>query len=491
MKLVLPRKNLDEIRSYRFFTDVTAPAIATTFDAEFWRTQVPRICQSDPAIWHAIVSFGSVHENYVSETPTAFTKNLFAIQQFNASIRCLTDLKSSNYNDKWRALVVSTIFTCVCSLEALEGQARMHLEAGCKLLQEIEHENQARGRSKAARTKPQDSSTVAPVSFSSISAIIRGLQIREQALNRGGISNVPTLITQHESFSMWRYYSAPCTPPFLTANSLSQANRAAESLMNGLVYFMQKHADEIKDLLVGKGDAKLLESVVSKQKPEMRCFQEIGKAIGSFEAETEAGGGFAILKEVGERQLEKSLLTLKLYHETIRYILLQDPDEPDMMKRYAKLPAMGMRIVELADQVLGLTEAETRSGKPSEPGPPTSSPLFIVAHSGFTQEARRRAIRLLKRPHMPGMWDTLLSASLAEAIMAREEEAAYEDHLRSVAEGTPTRPQGTSEDVPVNPLHRIFSITLSLTGRKEATVVLRTWQEWINGIPGRQSVVRW
>ena len=38
LRATLPRKNDQELRSYRFFLDVTAPAIASVFDAEFWLT---------------------------------------------------------------------------------------------------------------------------------------------------------------------------------------------------------------------------------------------------------------------------------------------------------------------------------------------------------------------------------------------------------------------------------------------------------------------
>ncbi|KAF7556441.1 hypothetical protein G7Z17_g1421 [Cylindrodendrum hubeiense] len=497
-RLALPPKSLNEIRSYQFFINVTARSIATTFDAEFWRTEIPRICQSDPAIWHAIVSFGSVHESYITAKPTTYTKNMFAMQQFNASIRCLTDPESSNYTNKWRAMVVSTIFTCVCHLEGLEEQARIHLRAGCRLLREIEYEEtkaklnehwQPQGN--ADHVKVQTStSTMAPISFSSISSILTGFQIRAQALNRGGILEFPTLISHHDSFSVWRYYTAPYTRPYLTARNLRQANRAIESLMNSTIFFMQKYAEKIKDLLTGKGGAELLESLSQKQEPEVRCFREISKAIRSFETELVTVEGVR-LNDTAKRPLKIGLLTLNLYHKTIRFILLKDPEEPDTMKRYALLPQMETSIIKLAGQILDLIEGDGSGTHSFDPIPPTSGPLFIVAHSGFTQETRRQAVRLLKRPQMIGLWDSGLSAKLAEAIMAREETVAYEDRLRKVVEGEAVPETRRDEDILVQPLYRIFSITMSITGRREATIVMRTWQEWMHGKSGQRSVVNW
>ncbi|KAL2670274.1 hypothetical protein Neosp_014741 [[Neocosmospora] mangrovei] len=432
-RLVLPPKNLEEIRSYRFFIEVTAPAIATTFDSEFWRLELPRICQSDPAIWHAAVSFGCVHESYMSASPDQKAKSTFAVQQFNASVKCLT---APTYTDRWRALVVSAIFTCVCHFEGLQDQARIHLRAGYKLLQEIQQEEDARWNRKSRSSSSSESAaSISPVSLSSISSILTGFHISEQALSRGGISDLPMLISRHDSFTEWRTYTAPSKMPYLTIENLTRASRASESLLNGLVLFMQRHANQIKDIFLGIGDAGLMESIALKQEPETRCFAEVSRAMQLFQNEVDAKETEAS-DYLAESWVNKILLTLKLYQGTSRFILLKDPDESDLVRRHAGLPAAAMRLVKLAEEILNV--GEESHDKPLVPSPSTSTPLFILAHSGLTQETRRRAIELLKRPKMVGIWDTLLSARIGEAIMEREKSAAYEDQLRKVTEGTLT-----------------------------------------------------
>lgn len=465
--------------------EVTAPAIATTFDSEFWRLELPRICQSDPAIWHAAVSFGCVHESYLSASPDQHAKSTFAVQQFNASVKCLT---APTYTDRWRALVVSAIFTCVCHFEGLQDQARIHLRAGYKLLQEIQQEEEARGNRKSRPSSSSEpAASISPISLSSISSILTGFQISDQALSRGGISDVPMLISRHDSFTEWRTYTAPSKTPYLTIENLTRASRASESLLNGLVFFMQRHANQIKDIFLGTGDVGLMESIALKQEPEIRCFAEISRAIQSFQVhvrEAEASDYLA------DSWVNRTLLTLKLYQGTSRFILLKDPDEPDLVKRQAGLPAAGMRLIELAEEILNLS-GESHD-KLLVPSPPTSTPLFILAHSGLTQQIRRRAIKLLKRPKMVGMWDTVLSARIVEAIMEREKSAAYEDQLRRVEEGT-LAPEMMDRDAdsPVEPLHRIFNMTLVMEGRRRARLSLRTWQDWIRGQAGEQRVIEW
>ncbi|RSL86878.1 hypothetical protein CEP52_015687 [Fusarium oligoseptatum] len=463
------------------------PPIATTFDSEFWQLELPRICQSDPAIWHAAVSFGCVHESYLSTSSDQHAKSTFAMQQFNASVKSLT---APTYTNRWRALVVSTIFTCVCHLEGLQDQARIHLRAGYKLLKEIQKEEDARWiRKSRPSSSSEPAASISPISLSSISSILTGFQISDQALSRGGISDVPMLISQHDSFTEWRSYTAPSKMPYLTIENLTRASRASESLLNGLVIFMQRHANQIKDVFLGTGDAGLMESIALKQEPETRCFAEICRAIQLFQNEVDVREAEAS-DSLPDSWVNKALLTLKLYQETSRFILLKDPDEPDLVKRHARLTAAGMKLLELAEEILNL--GEESHDKPLVPSPPTSTPLFILAHSGLTQKIRRRAIKLLKRPKMVGMWDTVLSARIGEAMMEREKSAAYEDQLKRVEEGT-LAPEMMERDADslVDPLHRIFNMTLVMEGRRRARLSLRTWQDWIRGQAGEQRVIEW
>ncbi|KGO38063.1 hypothetical protein PEXP_080790 [Penicillium expansum] len=67
----LPDKNSKELRSFHFFVDVTAPSLGAAFNSTFWKTEIPRACHLDDAIWHAIISLASAHESSVSTVPVA------------------------------------------------------------------------------------------------------------------------------------------------------------------------------------------------------------------------------------------------------------------------------------------------------------------------------------------------------------------------------------------------------------------------------------
>lgn len=113
LKLVLPRQSPEEVRSYSFFLQVTAPSLAGSFYTDFWLSELPRVCLSDPAIWHAVVSLGSAHEDFNFAENGQESQNLFSLKQFNLSIQCLTEPQTPRHADRWRALIVSTIFAYI------------------------------------------------------------------------------------------------------------------------------------------------------------------------------------------------------------------------------------------------------------------------------------------------------------------------------------------------------------------------------------------
>jgi hypothetical protein len=117
LKLILPRQNPEEVRSYNYFLQVTAPSLSGAFYADFWLVEVPRVCLSDAAIWHAVVSLGAAHEDFAENG--LGSRSIFALKQFNSSISCLTESRSPRHADRWRALVVSAIFTYVCTIKGL------------------------------------------------------------------------------------------------------------------------------------------------------------------------------------------------------------------------------------------------------------------------------------------------------------------------------------------------------------------------------------
>ncbi|KAG8674050.1 hypothetical protein FPOAC1_000013 [Fusarium poae] len=465
LKLILPRQNPEEVRSYNYFIQVTAPSLSGAFYADFWLVEVPRVCLFDAAIWHAVVSLGAAHEDY-SENGLG-SRSIFALKQFNSSIRCLTESRSPRHADRWRALIVGTISTYVCTIKGLHDQTRIHLQAVCSLLRELQSKTLKKG-------KLQETTVLLiPVSVAPIQSILTNLELLTNALENGGMTGNPALLSQNKVLNAWRSYTAPQSSLRLSPEDVDQAYRAAESLMSGLVLFSQEHAKQLLDVQTGKSGLEGLSMLATRQEAHTRCFNEIKKAISMFQHEIARSSGRTT-------QLEAhTILPLHLYHTSNRLLFIQDPDEPDLDNRQLALPSLYTTVVNLAEQIMNLDPSKTRKVSYTQQ-------LFLVAHSGIGQSTRQRAVSLLRRPRLEGGWDSLISASLAEAIMDREKEAAFE---YKVEQGLKTETVGTrGEDS--DPMFRIFNITFAFTEGRKARVVLRTWWEKLNNIAGQARVIQ-
>ncbi|KAH6953613.1 hypothetical protein DER45DRAFT_528184 [Fusarium avenaceum] len=466
LKLILPRQNPEEVRSYNYFLQVTAPSLSGAFYADFWLDEVPRVCLSDAAIWHAVVSLGAAHEDFAENG--LGSRSIFALKQFNSSIRCLTESRSPRHADRWRALVVSAIFTYVCTIKGLHDQMRIHLQAGCNLLRELQTKP-------PKQDQPQETTVLSvPISIAPIQSILTNLELLTTALDNGGIAGNPTLLSQNNVLHAWRSYTAPRSSPRLSPEDVDQAYRAAESLMGGLVLFSQENAKPLLDLQTGKSGVEVLSMLAARQETHTRCFNEIRKAISMFEHDIARSSGRAT-------QLEAhTILPLRLFYNSNRLLFIQDPDEPDSNKRHLALPSLYATVVDLAEQIMNLDPTKTRRVSYTQQ-------LFLVAHSGIGQSTRQRAVDLLRRPRMEGGWDSLISASLAEAIVDREKEAAWEYKLKHGLDIETVETGGDDSD----PMFRIYNITFAFTGAREARVVLRTWWEKLNDFAGRAIAIQW
>lgn len=232
--------------------EVTAPSVAGALQTDFWLLEIPRVCHSDPAIWHATVSLGAAHEAYVSGRPLVTTASSFALEHFNLAIAALMEAGSSA--EWWRALTASTIFTCICVLDGQLEQARLHFRSGCKLLGALQATTLSTsaegGQPKRAIVCAASELSKAPVSISSIRSMLISFEMVEAKLDRGKISEPPALLSDDDNYGMWKSYTVPWMPPghgrYLSSQTLSKAILAAGSLFMNLIIDSLVHAKETK-----------------------------------------------------------------------------------------------------------------------------------------------------------------------------------------------------------------------------------------------------
>jgi hypothetical protein len=523
MALVNPSGNAQEMRSFRYFMDVTAPSIAGSFDVKFWLEEIPQACQADPAVWHAIVSLGSVYEHHATWALTGHEplKNDFALQQFNTSIRLLAALPSSPAN-KWRTLVVSVIFTCICVLESLWDEARVHFRYGYTLLLELQTEPGSRvenlpigdlnleageeiyGSTEGESTDglvQRNTDFESPVSLDSLKCILSAFELREYAIFNS-VLRMPTILSDKDLYRAWQHYTVPSEPSGenLTTENLFHANRAAQSLTNSLVVFSQDNAKELATLYQAAthegATQDLLNFMLAKRTPLLVCFSKIAKAIEIFreelgpESQAETWGP---RKAHDRAQLRLAFLTLCLYHEINR--LTMDWQETEFQQGTIAISSVSCaHVLDLAEEAESLHSILRTwgGGKPTPPAAPIIFPALMVVFMGKSWDERRRALRIVQRPRLEGFLENAMSVSLSTAIMDRELEIEMEmaaELAQASGEAMPTEDELLQARV--NPIYKVTQTSFEFTGRRRARLELRTLYEVTSELPGKTVDVEW
>ncbi|RYP60368.1 hypothetical protein DL770_010006 [Monosporascus sp. CRB-9-2] len=306
-------------------------------------------------------------------------------------------------------------------------------------------------------------------------------------------------------YNVWRYYepplsaneaaaaestSGPCHLKYATSENLFKANRAVESLLNGIVLTQVEYANDMTVLVTSEGPQRL-KTLVRFQAPHKRCFTNLSIALRAFALEMDPKPTQASSSEALQN-LTKAFLTFKLYHSIIRLFLFCDPGTPGAKLEDATMGAYYKDILDLAERILQLGSPRAA---PFTPVPSTTQPLFAVAHSGVPQSNRRRAIDLLRRyPRHEGLWDTMFAASLGDLIMAREREILAERRRESCTDvdgGDAAEAKQGDDDEIVEVLDRQYGTRVKFENERSARVTLCTWREWIAGQPGKIYRFHW
>jgi len=149
----IPDIGRDELRAIDYFHHITAPGLASYFDAQFWTRLVVQMSYVEPTIRHAIVALGSLHEQressarmiplishgYASQSSLAtlgplpsHNANSLALAQYNKSITHLSK-RLQGENSVEVALLACILFVCVEFLRGDPGPAVNHFKGGMSI----------------------------------------------------------------------------------------------------------------------------------------------------------------------------------------------------------------------------------------------------------------------------------------------------------------------------------------------------------------------
>lgn len=509
--LHLSRQPTEELRSYRFFTEVAAPSLAGAINGDFWLREIPRACQADEALWHAVVGLGSAYESYMDggngDKPLWYPRqNVRTLRHYNAAIRGLT---GSSKPETWKALTASTMFTCISILQGRLEEARLHFRSGCRLLGDVEREASSSPESDTAvvtsiSKRAVKQVTAVPVSLHSIRSMLIGFEMVESKFSPHATTQPPKLLTlTDDNYSAWQSYSLPLPSlrgRILTEYNLSQAVKAAESLYVTLTIITTVQASRLRTVLEEGGyDAVVAEAGFQDSKPLVDKFKILEEAARMFGSELDAPRGSKV-KTIEATALRKSYLSLVIIQGTSRLLLSADPDDSDPKDRLKSLSKVSATIVDLAMELYSL---ETSVGCLRVGGPAAlatvMNPLVSVVKISFDRTIRERAIRLLSESRLEGIWDTRIGASISKIMLERETAATKEyrqcPELEGIAIDQPIARGWDDEEENggefIHSLARIRTYTLDFSTARDVKITVWTWKEWLERKQGETSMMTW
>ncbi|KAM7194988.1 hypothetical protein V8F20_007714 [Naviculisporaceae sp. PSN 640] len=130
----------DEVRSFQFFQHVTAPCLSGDFDGSFWRVLVLQICQTEPAVKHAVLAVSSLHEGMMrGMVPYADMgdRQSFALWQYNKAIGYLLDQMRHVDAKPLVPLLTCVLFVCIEFMQSKDRESLLHLEQGRQILGQL------------------------------------------------------------------------------------------------------------------------------------------------------------------------------------------------------------------------------------------------------------------------------------------------------------------------------------------------------------------
>lgn len=135
-----------ETTAFDFYVRRVAPVLAGEFDSHFWEVLVPRLCQSEPAIRHAVFSLGAVYravdESGMSMPPLpGDPATTFPVAAYNRAISALLSLdtgRTSGQEPTVIYLLTCILFVCIEFLFGNIRSSHSHINQGRQILARLD-----------------------------------------------------------------------------------------------------------------------------------------------------------------------------------------------------------------------------------------------------------------------------------------------------------------------------------------------------------------
>ena len=375
-----------------FFQKNTAPALSSYFDAEFWGRLVFQMSYTEPAILHAMVALGSLHEQHeqaflrISFAGDQFpkdsaiyvndSKEQFALAQYGRALSHLSDRLNSSASTEV-ALLACILFICVEFFRGDVEPAVRHFRSGMAIAMSSLSNDTGRPAASTLRT------------------------IKKHLLPF--LNRIELLSTLKGEDSPYQYPVELFEAVPVEFENTKEARDSLIHLANLTVRYTKAVKQRRYNRVILPDDLARRAAVKRQLDNWIRAFDKMLLSFTASEKDSAA------------------VKTLRI-HQIITGAWLDRCIHPEEC-------ANDESIAEF-DTVIGLAESIQTIPGESDPAEPPHflfdmeivSPIFYLGTKCRHPVIRRRAIRILKRlQRREGLWDSNVVAAVSECLMAHEE----------------------------------------------------------------------
>ncbi|KAJ5122911.1 C6 zinc finger domain protein [Penicillium atrosanguineum] len=139
-----PNTVWQERRSFAYYFQQAAPSVGGVLDVTFWRTIVPQVCRSEPAVWDAIITIGALFEspepcpNLTSirrgHSQTLNQNHQNALGWYSRSVSAIRQQIERGRLSMFVGLISCLLFICIESLQGGVEEASQLYTQGVRLI---------------------------------------------------------------------------------------------------------------------------------------------------------------------------------------------------------------------------------------------------------------------------------------------------------------------------------------------------------------------
>jgi hypothetical protein len=119
-----------ERRAFAYYFQNAASAVGGGLDVDFWRTIVPQVCRSEPAVWDAIISVSALFESPEPiSNPDRTQNHRDALGWYSRSVSAVRQQIERGSVDTFVGLISCVLFICI---EALQGGVDEAIQLYCQ-----------------------------------------------------------------------------------------------------------------------------------------------------------------------------------------------------------------------------------------------------------------------------------------------------------------------------------------------------------------------